>query len=104
MTAVVDGRPGETPTIARGACGGRRGGLGGKAARADRSGDAPTKSPDRAVLSTRDRCARLRRENQALRGEPATADAFDVLSDVLNVERDADMFDWMPRRAGVRRT
>ena len=41
--------------------------------------------------------ARLRRELQALRGEPATADAFDVLSDVLNVERDADMFDWMPQ-------
>ena len=53
MTAVVDGRPGETPTIARGACGGRRGGLGGKAARADRSGDAPTKRADRAVLSDR---------------------------------------------------
>jgi hypothetical protein len=54
-------------------------------------------------LDTDARCAlafeaaRLRCENQALLGETVTADAFDVLSDVLNVERDADMCDWMPR-------
>ena len=46
--------------------------------------------------------ARLRRELQALRGEPATADAFDVLSDVLDVDREgwrrgANLFDWMQR-------
>ena len=41
--------------------------------------------------------ARLRRENQALRGEPATADAIDVLSGLFDVERDADMFVWMPQ-------
>ena len=39
---------------------------------------------------------RARSEVQALRGERSRADAFDVLSELLNVERDGDMRDWMP--------
>ena len=56
-----------------------------RCARVSRCGDVPS-----AVVRTHHGCPDLR-------GEPATADVFDVLSDVLNVERDADMFDWMPQ-------
>lgn len=40
---------------------------------------------------------RLRGENRNLRGETSREDAFDVLSELLDVQRDGDMYDWMPQ-------